>query len=240
VDEGRKDDIELVTAGLAGAAFGLVPGGSLLAAAFSLPLQVAQQRREREELEQIRRQLEDLRTSGATLPAADELAGSEAFMAQLTITMRAAMETDNEDKRRLLRNALMNGMSNRWGTHRWDFARAVARYEPEHVAALHVLLDASGGQGYWLRDAEREIHERLQPGTDTTIPASRFGRILNELASDDFIQREGEAIWPAAAPGAVPQPHIQPQVVAVTLLGVEFLRFVAEPTPADFPQHPDP
>jgi hypothetical protein len=230
MEEGTKDDIELAAAGVADAVFGLLPGGSLLSAAFTVPLQVAHQRRSRQQLEQIQQEIDALRQSGASVPSPEELAASEAFMARLTTTLRAGLETDSDEKRQLLRNALMNGILGHWGTLGADFSRLMARYEPEHVAVLDSLLKLGGGQvGHWIEDAVLKVGEYLGPEPGQSIPASRLGRVMNELVSDDLLQRERISTWPGDYDETNPQPHIEPLLVAVTLLGAEFLRFVAQP-----------
>lgn len=236
----RKDEVEFIAAQAAEGMLGLLPGGSLLGKSITVPLEIASRRRTERILGELCNKIDLLHDSGRLEFDWSELLESESFMSGLHLTMRAAQETESEQKRELLRNALLNGVGGNWGSHGADFLKLVVRYEPEHVLALKALRESSGGVGHWVRDAESIMRESLGENPSQTIPASRFGAIINQLVADALLQEEltsevgadGE-LHPADAPNSEPQPVFSPKSHSLTLIGLEFLGFIADPLEVD-------
>ena len=90
--------------------------------------------------------LEGLRSSGKLSLTAEQLFESEEFFASFYTVFRASQETASEEKRQMLRNALLNGIDQRWSGEQAMFVRLVGVYDVEHVVVLRNLAKMSKGR----------------------------------------------------------------------------------------------
>lgn len=164
----------------------------------------------------------------------DALLASEEFQAAVHRTFRAAQETPSDDKRKLLRNALLNGyVANDVVPQRDVFLSIMARYQPEHVLVLQTIRTLMVGRETMLEHAASAISHRLEG----SLAHESVRACLRELVNDGLASESTENRVEEINVG-IPRPYGHPQTrqVAKTTAwhsispqGEAFLDFVADP-----------
>lgn len=230
MDEERKDQVEEITSALVEAVISLVPiVGGPTAVLANRVLGSAVQRRQARILVELRDDLTRLQQSG--LVVFDEaLAESEPFQAALQRIVRQLFESDSDDKRGLLRNALLNRIVSLDEPER--FADALERIQPrdalllqligqpasdEKVAHMQALIH-DDGETRCIERKRRLIGLNLMIDTQGNDPQDDAARMLGNL---DGKTRGNDlrAYWTYA-----------------TELGRDFLAYVHDPTDAVEPE----
>jgi hypothetical protein len=158
---------------------------------------------------------------------ADRWPDSEPFMAALHTTFRAAQETASDEKRKLLRNALINGyVLSEDETASNGFLALILKYDPDHVLILETLVDIMANRTTMMDSAASAVYSRLRPQMTPT----QVGLRIDELVRDGLISESRER--------KIEEIHtrgVDKQVVRETAWhspsdrGEAFLAFVADP-----------
>jgi hypothetical protein len=231
VDESQKDTIEYISAQVAAAVFELLPGGSLLSRALLVPVEVAERRRTTRILDSIAADIEQLQAR-ADFPTVESLVASEAFMANLTETVRAMKATSNDEKRQLLRNALMNSELDDDPAELSEFLiRLVGRYSVLHVQMLRFIEPlepfVSPEISWPVVDGEpsgvmRDLPAMLREAFPEDILL--LDVVFQELRSDGLIRLSQPQTYTLQDTGDPTRPD------SISELGREFVRFVRRPS----------
>ncbi|MBF4592371.1 hypothetical protein ITJ58_01235 [Curtobacterium flaccumfaciens] len=202
MDEDQKDQIEDISSAVVEAAISSIPiVGGPAAVLTNRILGSAVQRRQARILVELRDDLTRLQQSG--LVAFDQdLAESEPFQAALQRSVRQLLESDSDDKRALLRNALLNRIVGVDDPDR--FADALERVHPRDVVMLQLVgqpaSDAKVAQMQALikNEGEARVIERKRrliglnliidtAGTDPDDDASRMlGNVDGKTRGNDL------------------------------------------------------
>jgi hypothetical protein len=225
VDEERKDQIEDMGVAVAEAVASLIPiVGGPTAVILNRTLGSAVQRRQARLLIELRDDLTRLEHSGL-VTFDGQLAESETVQASLQRTIRQLLESDSDDKRTLLRNALLNRIAGTEDPGRFD--EALDRVQPGDVVLLAEVAEMAyaedlifRGVAAWaspevlVRNERVERLLRLGLIKDEHDPAADTRRILNAAV---------EGHGGSASTGSA---H------SVSMLGRDFLAYVSDPTAA--------
>ncbi len=188
-----KDRIEDVAAAVVEGVASAIPIlGGPLAVAVNRSFGSAQQRRNERILAEIEADVvhiyEQLKRTDI-----DSLFQSEQFMAAFNTTFRAAQESPSEEKRKLLRNALINGYvsdSSASDLHD-DFLRLMTRYQPGHVVILDALNRIMSARTETLDYAAAAITAELER-SKIPIPTS-LGAYLRDLVNDQLVHESTQS-----------------------------------------------
>jgi hypothetical protein len=118
----------------------------------------------------------------------EQLESSEEMLAAFHRAVRAAQETSSDEKRRLLRNALLNG----YVTTAPDYAVSdhflglMVKYRPAHVVVLNALREIMVGRTETLEHASMVIGQHL--GEVTVVPS--IAVCVKDLAADGLINEQ--------------------------------------------------
>ncbi|MDB6425898.1 hypothetical protein [Curtobacterium sp. 20TX0008] len=224
----RKDQIEDIGGAVLEAAISLVPiVGGPTAVLTNRILGSAVQRRQARILVELRDDLTRLQDSG--LVVFDEaLAESEPFQASLQRIIRQLLESDSDDKRTLLRNALLNRTIGVDDPGRFD--EALDRVQAGDVVLLAEIADDV--LAYGLISTVPEAWAE----SEDLIRSERTKRLLRLGLIQDLQDPVGEMkhILDAAAQGR-PASHSTTSKHGVSPLGRSFLAYVADPIVSPVP-----
>lgn len=223
--------IDAATAGLE-AAVSIVPlVGGPSAVILNRAFGSAVQRRNERILAEL---AEDVQLLIARLDLADPdtVLASEDFQAAVHRTLRAAQETASDEKRKLLRNGLLNGfVTDSTMPQRDQFMALMVRYQPEHVAVLGSIAALMEGRSEMLTHAATQIHDDLNE-------VMTFSSVLlcsRELVADGLAFESSESrVKEVNSLGRYGSPRTH-QVAETTVWtsisdnGKEFLDFVTDP-----------
>ncbi len=216
---------------------GIIPGGSAAAKLVTLPFDIAERRYNRKIIDGIIAGLNELQDANKMVKTPRQLIEDDSFIAALHTTFRASQETADDDKRRLLRNGLINGIADLWASEEQPFLGLIRRYEPEHIAILARMKKWTYGASNMLENARHSIVTELGDGISPSENADRLNGYFNQLLADGLLRESTEV--------TVPQANARNQVRPIRRLngdptrtriynaisprGVKFLDFVADP-----------
>ena len=217
--EFTKDQLEFGALKTGEALLGMVPGGSILSAAFTVPLELAERKRNQDILASIQ---VDLTVLSLNL---SELTSSEAFMANLIEIVRASQSTSDQGKRKLLRNALVNSIRDAEEVFgiKEHFLKLISAYSVSHVMVLkffgsldpYVSKEVSLDEQGVFRDA-------------VTMAKAQFPQLdaLILPLTDDM---RGDGLLEFAQDHTVGAADISSRPDSITPLGEHFLTFLRDP-----------
>ncbi|WBM80184.1 hypothetical protein KIV56_00925 [Cryobacterium breve] len=163
----------------------------------------------------------------------DEVLSSEEFMAALHRSFRAAQETSSDDKRKLLRNALLNGYVLVEARPRADvFLQLISRYEVGHIVVLRAIQTLMAGRTEALGDAQTLVQRHLAARGQTAEVPGCFRALINDGLV--FVITENEVYEQGGPPARFGSP-IAKQVTRttkwhnITEEGISFLEFLEDP-----------
>lgn len=188
----------------------------------------AVQRRHERDIAEIR---SDLDAVIAKYDVGDATArvSTDEFVAAMHAIAPAMQSTASEDKRKLLRNALIKGAFLRdWPAYtRESFLRQMAAYDAFHVVILQYVNTLPSfdprempESGVW-RDLVAMIVDELFPGEPEMRPIVQ--RAVNQLNADDLLVQTQPQTYGVQNTGDGNRPD------AISDLGREFLEFVSDP-----------
>lgn len=227
MDEVRRDRVEDTAAATVEALISLVPGiGGPLAVLANRAMGSAFERRTVRILDELRDDLQRLERSG--LAAVSRSAREqEALQAVTHRTIRQLLESESDEKRTLLRNALLNRIVGVEEPERFD--EALGRVQPGDMAVLARLRDS--------REISGLSEERIGlPGEeyDSRTP-DRVRKLVSLGIIDDTTPSDIEGINKALQGrrrGARPSSDSASRH-RISKLGNEFLAFVSDPTASE-------
>lgn len=230
MDEQRKDEVEWIAAQAAEAALGLLPGGSVLGRALTLPLALAERRRNEGILLNIHSDIEALRQRRA-FPALSELVESEEFMSSLYVCVRGAQATSHGEKRKLLRNALLNGVG-AFRTEREEFLSLLSDYHPEHIAILRSVERLRTTHGSMPSGVRSQLSEKL--GLAFAVVASCVARLVQDGMLSESVKQKIETEPVRTRYATIPATTEQvlgreTRYHSLSERGALFLEFVSDP-----------
>src|SRR5665647_844960 len=116
---------------------------------------------------------------------------TEEFMAALFRAARSAQETASDEKRKILRNALLNGYIKHEAIHDRDYFLAIAaRYEPGHVVILDCVRELMIGRDRLMNAATSAIAHRLGDEGEGLPIYSYFRDLVNDGLVTEQPERE--------------------------------------------------
>jgi hypothetical protein len=234
VEERHKDFVEDTSAAVIEAAVSMIPVvGGPAAVAVNRSFGSAVQRRNERIFAEIATDVELLVQRLDSLEP-DALVASEEFQAAVHRVFRAAQETPSDDKRKLLRSALLNGyIAADAAPQRDAFLSMMARYQPEHVLVLQTLRTLMVGRETMLEHAASRIADRLEG----SLAHESVRACLRELVNDGLVSESTENRVEEINVG-MPRPYGPPQTRqvakttawhSISAQGEAFLDFVADP-----------
>lgn len=162
----------------------------------------------------------------------EAILASDEFQAAMHRTFRAAQETASDSKRKLLRNALLNGYATPTPTDERDKLLSImARYEPEHVLVLNAMAQIMAGRTELLEHATTHLQRHFE---DRPLNGSLYA-YLQDLVSDRLVTESAESRMEEINIGyqfgrpqkrQIAKPYVWHGMSAQ---GEEFLRMVADP-----------
>jgi len=161
---------------------------------------------------------------------------TEEFMAALFRAARSAQETASDEKRKLLRNALLNGYIKHEATGERDhFLAITARYEPGHVVILDCIRELMRGRDRLLNAATSVIADRLgDKGKGIPIYSH-----LQDLVNDGLVSEQADReVREEQRTDKFGRPNPRSMVRETLYHGISprgeaFLAFVADPLAED-------
>ena len=189
MEERRKDFVEDTSVAVIEAAVSMIPiVGGPAAVVVNRSFGSAVQRRNERIFAEIATEVELLLQRVEAIEPAAVLA-SEEFQAAVHRAFRAAQETPSDDKRKLLRNALLNGyVAVEVIPQRDAFMSIMTRYEPEHVLVLRAIRTLMVGRSEMLEHAASRVVDQLE-GSLAHEPVSAC---LRELVGDGLVSESTE------------------------------------------------
>lgn len=228
--ESSKDAVEFFTAQAMAAALELLPMGSVMSRALLAPIEFADRKRTSEVLDQL---VGDIAALQAThrLPSVEELASSDRFMAVLSSAVRASKATSDSEKRRLLRNAVINShLDDVEAAIAEYFVRLLDRYSELHVKILVAVEPlppfVSPEESFGLVDGEhdgvmRDLFGFLQH--EVGDPLGLLAPVFTELRNDGLLVQTQPMTYGLNDTGDPTRPD------SISDLGRAFLVFVRDP-----------
>jgi len=194
MDEWTKDAIEFGSAQLAAGLLELLPGGSLLSRGLLLPVEIAERRRTERFLSDLATQIRELQEA-ERLPSIEDLVASDEFMANLTEVVRSMKATSDDEKRRLLANALINAQIDANPPELNEFfIRLAGRYSVLHVRMLRLIEPlppfVSAEESFPVIDGKRSGVMRDLPAiVEAAFPESSLlvTPVFQELSNDGLL-----------------------------------------------------
>lgn len=235
--EETKRDATYIASQAAEGALSAIPFGSAISKMFIIPLALAEARRNDRILLGIVDDLEGLRSAGKLSLTAEQLFESEEFVASFYTVFRASQETASEEKRRILRNALLNGIDQRWSGERATFVRLVGAYDVEHIVVLRNLAEMSEGRTEMSEHAQYTICSKLTvEGDGGEADRARIYAEFQQMVTDGLISEssQGEATEQNVGNKTYGRAQTK-QIVktqywhAISARGKNFLSFVTSP-----------
>jgi hypothetical protein len=153
-------------------------------------------------------------------------------MAALHRVFRASQETPSEEKRKLLRNALLNGYVRTEAPQQRDrFLALMARYEQDHLIVLRTIQELMVGRTEMLEHAALVVGGRLkQRGIEVDV-----GAVLGVLVADGLVymnsENRVEEVNAGVGFGTLQKRQIAKPIVwhSISETGTAFLELVADP-----------
>jgi len=165
----------------------------------------------------------------------EQLETSEEMLAAFHRAVRAAQETSSDEKRRLLRNVLLNGYVAASSDYSLSdlFLGLMVKYQPGHVVVLNALREIMVGRTETLEYSSVVIGQHL--GEVTLVPS--IAVCIKELAADHLINEQVlNEVKEVNVVGRPANGTIQTKQYAnpsyrywTNELGGQFLDFVADP-----------
>ena len=235
--EETKRDAAFIASQLAEGALSAIPFGSAISKTFTIPLALAEAKRNDRILRGIVDDLEGLRLVGTLSLTAEQLFESEDFMASFYTVFRASQETESDEKRRMLRNALINEIDRRWADEHATFVRLVGAYNVEHIVVLRNLAEMSEGRTEMIEHAQHTICSKLTvDGDDGPADRARIYAEFLQMVTDGLISEssQGEATEQNVGNGTFGRVQTK-QILktqywhAISARGKSFLDFISSP-----------
>lgn len=232
MDERLKDKVKDAGAAAIEAAVSMVPivGGPsavFLNRTFGSAIQRRNERLLLEVAADVERMIEQL-----ALADPEKVLASEDFEAAVHRTLRASQETSSDEKRKLLRNALLNGfVAGDAQSQREQFMAAMVRYQAEHVAVLRAIQSLMEGRSTMLEGAATQVHD----GLSEAITFSTVLVCLRELVADgmasESVENQVKEINSRTRLGQPQSRQVVNQKVwhSVSASGEAFIEFVTDP-----------
>jgi len=229
VREEHKDAVQDAAVELAGVALSFVPiAGSLLAGALGIAAGSAAQRRTDRILKQVVLDLQRLQAE-RQLPTADVMQ-SDAFLAAAERTVRRLIEAEGEEKRKLLRNALLNVSSGQ--PVDGEFERWLDRLDADDVRVAVAVEELMRDREQLLEAAPSQVSQWFEQtgGTEPTRIRERIRALVNEgvlhTTSDDLV----EDVQVRKRTGTRTEQRLRSTYYhGITDRGEEFLAYVRDP-----------
>lgn len=226
MDEHLKDKVEDAAATAVVAAVSLVPFvGGPISTILNGALGSAVQRRQERVLSELLADLERLSKERAALDV-DALLLNEEFIANLSRTVRICMETFDADKRRYVRNVLLNGIDERIDD---SYARFVEFYSAEVFAALQAsdICSERTGRAASSMESLREYSAHPMPNLYSSI-AILVGDGMMTRGEERKV-REVPSRRRYSAPGSTELDVREHLYYSVSPLGKRLLEFIRDP-----------
>ncbi|PYY38838.1 hypothetical protein [Curtobacterium sp. MCPF17_046] len=227
--EEHKDAVQDAAVELAGVALSFVPvAGSLLAGALGIAAGSAAQRRTDRILKEVVLDLQRLQAE-RQLPTADVMQ-SDAFLAAAERTVRRLIEAEGEEKRKLLRNALLNVSSGQ--PVDVEFERWLDRLDADDIRVAAAVEDLMRDRGQLLEAAPSQVSRWFEQtgGTEPTRIRDRIRGLVNEgvlqVTSDGAV----EDVEVGGRAGSRTEHRVRSTYFHdITDRGIEFLAYVRDP-----------
>lgn len=185
----HRDAIEDFASAGAQIALGYIPGaGPVIAAIFGQAAGSAAQRRTDRILSELVEDVQRLRDQ-RNLPTAD-VAESDEFLAATERTIRRLLEADTEEKRKLLRNALLN-LSAGASVDR-EFERWLERFDPDDVRVAAAVEDLMKDTSRMIEEVELQVRFWFEDREE--IPPARIGARVGALAREGILDRLSDRV----------------------------------------------
>jgi hypothetical protein len=242
--EETKRDAAFIATQVVEGALSAIPFGSAISKSFTIPLALAESKRNDRILRGIVDDLEGLRLAGTLSLTAEQLFESEEFMASFYTVFRASQESESEEKRRMLRNALLNGIDARWVGERATFVRLIGAYNVEHIVVLRDFAELSEGRTEMIEHAQHAICAKLDVnGDDRAADRARTYTEFQQMVTDGLISEssQGEASEQNVGNRTYGRAQTK-QIVktqhwhAISTRGRSFLDFIASPVATKSPR----
>ena len=241
--EETKRDATFMASQVVEGALSIIPFGSAISKTFTIPLALAENKRNDRILRAIVADLEELRSAGKLALTAEQLFESEEFFASFYSVFRASQETESEEKRQMLRNALLNGIDQRWSGERATFVRLVGVYDVEHMVVLRNLAEMSEGRTEMIEHARNAICSKLTvDGDDTEVDRARIYAEFQQMVTDGLISESSQGEATEQNVGTRTYGRAQSKQIvktqywhAISVRGKNFLSFVTSPAGATSP-----
>lgn len=237
MEEETKRDAAFIASQVVEGALNAIPFGSAISKSFTIPLALAESKRNDRILRGIVDDLERLRLIGTLSLTAEQLFESEDFIASFYTVFRASQETESKEKRRMLRNALLNGIDERWAGERATFVRLVGAYNVEHIVVLRNLAEMSVGRTEMIEHAQNTICSKMTvDGDDGAADRARIYAEFQQMVTDGLISEssQGEATEQNVGNRTYDRAQTK-QIVktqywhAISARGKSFLDFISSP-----------
>lgn len=234
MEERRKDFAEDASVAVIEAAVSMIPiVGGPAAVIVNRSFGSAVQRRNERIFAEIATEVELLLQRVEAIEPAAVLA-SEEFQAAVHRAFRAAQETPSDDKRKLLRNALLNGyVAVEVIPQRDAFMSIMTRYEPEHVLVLRAIRTLMVGRSEMLEHAASRVADQLKGSlTHESVSACLQDLVGDGLVSESTENRVQEINVGISRIYGTPQTRQVAKVTAwhsISAQGEAFLGFVEDP-----------
>lgn len=235
-EEIKRDAAFVATQDVEGA-LSVIPFGSAISKSFTIPLALAESRRNDRILRGIVDDLDRLRLAGTLSRTVEQLFESEEFFASFYTAIRASQESESEEKRRLLRNALLSGIDKGWESERATFVRLIGAYNVEQIVVLRDLAELSEGRTEMIEQAQHAICSKLNlNGDDGAADRARIYAEFQQMVLDGFISEssQGEATEQKVGNRTYARAQTK-QIVktqywhAISARGRSFLDFISSP-----------
>lgn len=227
--EEHKDVVQDAVVEAAGVALGFIPFvGPVLSGALGIAAGSAAQRRTDHILQEVVLDLQRLQAE-RQLPTAD-VVESDAFLAAAERTIRRLVESDNDEKRKLLRNALLNVSSGQ--PVDGEFERWLDRLDADDVRVAAAVEELMRDRGQLLESAPSQVSRWFeQTGeNEPTRIRERIRALVNEgvlhTTSDDLV----EDVRVRNRNGMKTERRLRSKYYhGITDRGAEFLAYVRDP-----------
>jgi len=226
----HRDAIEDLAAAGTQVTLGYIPGaGPVLAALFGQAAGSAAQRRTKRILSELAEDVRRLRDQRG-LPTEDVVQSDE-FLAATERTMRRLIEAESEEKRKLLRNALLN-MSAGDPVDR-EFERWLDRFDPDDVRVAAAVEDLTEGTSRMLEEVELQVRFWFEDRDE--LPPARIRGRVGALARAGILDRLSDRVVhnvplsPSGGDGATGGRVLTTDFYDVSHRGHAFLAYLRDP-----------
>jgi len=217
--EFTKDQLEFGALKTGEALLGLVPGGSILSASFTVPLELAERKRNQDILASIQADLTELSLN------LSEMTSSDAFMANLIEIVRASQSTSDQGKRKLLRNALVNSIRDAEEAFgiKEHFLKLISAYSVSHVMVLKFFGSLDPYVSREVSLDEQGVFRDVVTMAKAEFP--QLDALILPLTSD----MQGDGLLEFAQDLTAGAANIASRPDSITPMGEDFLTFLRDP-----------